>query len=82
MQVKEYVKPEKFAHWQTRAEALGFLYVASGPLVRSSYKAGEFFLANVLKTRAGEGATEGAPAQAAAQPLATLKAYVRETPHA
>jgi len=28
---------------------MGFLYVASGPLVRSSYKAGEYFIENVLK---------------------------------
>lgn len=51
MMVKEYVKPEKFDHWKQRADSLGFLYSASGPLVRSSYKAGEFFLANVLKDR-------------------------------
>ena len=25
--------------WQTKAEAMGYAYVASGPLVRSSYKA-------------------------------------------
>jgi lipoic acid synthetase len=49
--VKEYVTPEKYAEWQTEAEALGFVYVASGPLVRSSYKAGEFFLKNLLKER-------------------------------
>lgn len=30
---------------------MGFLYVASGPLVRSSYKAGEFYIENVLKQR-------------------------------
>jgi lipoic acid synthetase len=30
---------------------MGFLYVASGAMVRSSYKAGEFFLANVIKQR-------------------------------
>jgi lipoyl synthase len=47
--VQEYVPPEKFAAWQTDAEAMGFKYVASGPLVRSSYKAGEFFLQNYLK---------------------------------
>lgn len=51
MKVEEYVKPEKFDHWQKRAEELGFLYVASGPLVRSSYKAGEFFIQNVLEQR-------------------------------
>ena len=31
------------------AEGLGFLYVASGPLVRSSYKAGELFLEGVIR---------------------------------
>ena len=39
-QVKEYVTPEKFAHWAELGEKMGFLYTASGPLVRSSYKAG------------------------------------------
>ena len=47
--VKKYVTPEEFDEWQVKAEALGFKYVASGPLVRSSYKAGEFFLKNLLK---------------------------------
>ena len=28
---------------------MGFRYVASGPMVRSSYKAGEFFMENMLK---------------------------------
>eukprot|EP00471_Norrisiella_sphaerica_P013104 CAMPEP_0184499534 /NCGR_PEP_ID=MMETSP0113_2-20130426/41733_1 /TAXON_ID=91329 /ORGANISM="Norrisiella sphaerica, Strain BC52" /LENGTH=351 /DNA_ID=CAMNT_0026887463 /DNA_START=147 /DNA_END=1202 /DNA_ORIENTATION=- len=52
MKVANYVTPDQFQHWQDEAEKLGFLYVASGPLVRSSYKAGEFFLTNVLKGRA------------------------------
>lgn len=47
--VQEYVTPEKFAEWQSEAEGMGFKYVASGPLVRSSYKAGEFFLQNYLR---------------------------------
>ena len=41
--VAEYIKPERFGYYQERAEKLGFLYVASGPLVRSSYRAGEYF---------------------------------------
>ncbi|GAC77712.1 lipoate synthase [Moesziomyces antarcticus T-34] len=57
MKVHEYVQPDMFAHWQKRAEQLGFLYVASGPLVRSSYKAGEFFIENVLKQRKAQQAT-------------------------
>ncbi len=49
LQVIEFITPEKFKHWQTVAEAMGFLYVASGPLVRSSYKAGEFFMKGVIE---------------------------------
>lgn len=47
--IYEYVKPDRFDHWGTRAREMGFLYVASGPLVRSSYKAGEYFLANMIE---------------------------------
>jgi len=32
-------------------DKLGFLYTASGPLVRSSYKAGEFFITNILNNK-------------------------------
>lgn len=49
MAVAEYVTPEAFARYQEYAEGLGFAYVAAGPLVRSSYKAGEFFLKNMLR---------------------------------
>ncbi|KAK6353385.1 hypothetical protein TWF696_005351 [Orbilia brochopaga] len=55
MKVTEYVTPEKFEEWRRVAEEMGFLYVASGPLVRSSYKAGEAFIENVLKKRAPGG---------------------------
>ncbi|KAL9054932.1 MAG: hypothetical protein Q9162_003873 [Coniocarpon cinnabarinum] len=51
MKVKEYVTPAVFSMWQQRALDMGFLYCASGPLVRSSYKAGEAFIENVLKKR-------------------------------
>jgi lipoic acid synthetase len=40
--VQEFVAPAKFAEFKTRAEALGFIHVSSGPLVRSSYHAAEF----------------------------------------
>lgn len=49
LQVVEYITPEKFAHWQSVSEELGFLYVASGPLVRSSYRAGEFFMKGLIE---------------------------------
>jgi len=41
VQVKEYVMPEKFKYWEEVGDKLGFAYTASGPLVRSSYKAGQ-----------------------------------------
>ncbi|ONK74432.1 uncharacterized protein A4U43_C03F6150 [Asparagus officinalis] len=47
--VKEYVTPEKFAFWKSYGESIGFKYVASGPLVRSSYRAGELFVQNLVK---------------------------------
>jgi lipoic acid synthetase len=39
--VIEFVTPEKFAEYKVRAEAMGFVHVASGPMVRSSYHADE-----------------------------------------
>ncbi|KAI8967516.1 hypothetical protein BDF20DRAFT_899683 [Mycotypha africana] len=53
MKVHEYVTPEKFKYWETKGMEMGFKYVASGPLVRSSYKAGEFYISNILKGRRG-----------------------------
>lgn len=52
--VQEYVTPERFEHWKQRASDHGFLFAASGPLVRSSYKAGELFLENHLRTTGTE----------------------------
>jgi lipoic acid synthetase len=43
----EFIAPEKFNWFREIAERIGFVYVASGPLVRSSYRAGEFFLENI-----------------------------------
>jgi len=47
--VSEYVSPERFEYCKQIAEELGFLYVASGPLVRSSYRAGEFFVEALVR---------------------------------
>ena len=47
--VIEYIAPETFDAWKARAEELGFLFCASGPLVRSSYKAGELFAERWLR---------------------------------
>jgi lipoyl synthase len=46
--VSEYVHPDKFNKLKKIGESLGFKYVAAGPFVRSSYKAGELFVKNVL----------------------------------
>ncbi|WP_374077999.1 lipoyl synthase [Bdellovibrio bacteriovorus] len=55
LKVVDYVTPEKFQEWQKVAEGMGYLYVASGPLVRSSYRAGEFFMKGIIeKQRAAE----------------------------
>lgn len=52
--------------WRQRALDMGFLYCASGPLVRSSYKAGEAFIENVLRKRAGGKVNVSSLEQAAA----------------
>jgi lipoic acid synthetase len=43
--VRRWVEPERFGRWQAEGLAMGFAFVASGPLVRSSYHAAEAFLA-------------------------------------
>jgi lipoic acid synthetase len=40
--VKEFVTPAQFAEYKVAAEEMGFVHVASGPMVRSSYHADEF----------------------------------------
>jgi lipoic acid synthetase len=40
--VVEFVPPEKFEQYGDRARQMGFVHVASGPMVRSSYHADEF----------------------------------------
>jgi len=50
--VVEYVSPETFEHYKrVGEEEYGFRYVASGPLVRSSYRAGELFLESLVKRK-------------------------------
>lgn len=47
--VKEYIHPSVFEEYRVLGEQLGFKYVASGPLVRSSYRAGEYFIESMLR---------------------------------
>ncbi len=69
--VDRYVDPSTFERFRDEANRMGFLYVASGPLVRSSYKAAEVFVRGVLRPAdpAAHLATrlEDAKARAAAQ---------------
>ena len=51
--VVEFVTPEAFAGYERLGREQGFRYVASGPLVRSSYRAGELFVKGMLEARAG-----------------------------
>ena len=51
MRVYDYVELEKYEFWKKEGEAMGFAYVASGPMVRSSYKAAESFIASMLSER-------------------------------
>ncbi len=57
--VAEYVNPATFAEYEAEARALGFAMVASGPFVRSSYRAGELYL---------EGLLAGGPVTAVGEP--------------
>lgn len=47
LKVKEYIHPDEFEVYRKIGMSLGFKYVSSGPLVRSSYRSGEI-LQNIL----------------------------------
>jgi len=54
--VTEFVHPDKFEDWRRYGEEVcGFRYVASGPLVRSSYRAGEFFVEAMIREERAAG---------------------------
>jgi lipoic acid synthetase len=49
--VQEFVTPERFDAYREQGLAMGYRYVASGPLVRSSYRAAELFLRGEIASR-------------------------------
>ena len=53
--VKRYVEPSEFADYEQAGLEMGFRFVASGPLVRSSYRAAEAFLTGALAAQANAG---------------------------
>lgn len=66
--VARYVDPAVFSSFEASARELGFAFVASGPLVRSSYHAAEGFVQARLRPGARHGAV-AAPAAPRAEPL-------------
>ncbi|AYU78133.1 lipoic acid synthetase, mitochondrial precursor, putative [Leishmania donovani] len=63
LKVSRYAHPKEFEMWEKEAMDMGFLYCASGPMVRSSYRAGEYYIKSILKQRQS---AEGGKATAAA----------------
>ena len=50
LEVSEFVHPDVFETWGRVAETeFDFAYCASGPMVRSSYRAGELFVESILR---------------------------------
>ncbi len=56
--VAEYLHPDRFREYEQQGMQLGFRYVAAGPMVRSSYKAAEFFVEKMLASPASPGASK------------------------
>lgn len=52
--VERWVKPQEFVEFADEAKAIGFLGVMSGPLVRSSYRAGRLYK-NAMEARVTNG---------------------------
>lgn len=82
--VDRYVTPAEFAAYEKHAYELGFAFVASGPLVRSSYHAAEGFVAARLSPAAASvprapappaasGAAYGVPEGALLRPSALVR---------
>jgi lipoic acid synthetase len=53
--VERYVEPAEFADYEQAGLDMGFRFIASGPLVRSSYRAAEVFLRGALAEEANAG---------------------------
>ena len=49
LKVKKYIAPKEFDELVIEGKKMGFLYVAAGPLVRSSYKAAEFYIEREIR---------------------------------
>ena len=52
LKVENFVHPDEFDDLALQGDKMGFEYVASGPLVRSSYKAAEFYIERKIRGNA------------------------------
>ena len=52
LKVENFVHPDEFHELAKHGDKMGFEYVASGPLVRSSYKAAEFYIERKIRGKA------------------------------
>ncbi|SNQ48919.1 lipoate synthase [Frankia canadensis] len=59
--VERWVRPEEFLDWERAGAELGFSGVMSGPLVRSSYRAGRLYQQAVTARDAAHGAMSDVP---------------------
>lgn len=77
--VHRYVTPSQFAAYEGKGADLGFAYVASGPLVRSSYHAAEAFALAALRpeTNRAEPAAARGDVQPPPEPLIAASSLVR-----
>lgn len=57
--VEKFYSPQEFDRLKAIAESFGFMYVASGPMVRSSYRAAEFFMEGMIRSQQKEGCSDG-----------------------
>jgi lipoic acid synthetase len=64
--VQRFVEPETFAAFERAALEMGFLYAASAPLVRSSYKAAEVFVRSLMDRGGAEQPAGASPGGAPA----------------
>jgi lipoic acid synthetase len=55
LRVNRFIDPEEFDHWKETALKMGFSQVASGPLVRSSYRAKELYQALITPPSGDDG---------------------------
>ena len=52
LKVEKFMHPDEFDELALQGDKMGFVYVASGPLVRSSYKAAEFYIERKIRVNA------------------------------